>query len=179
MMSFFRKSVSLKKATCLFMAALISVGTPVLAGGPVEIRGTDVSLNGKGALQGTVLNASALPVEGVDVHILHNDTVVASTTSDKNGNFSVSGLRNGAHSVQVGETRQPVRFWTTQAAPPAAVANMSIVVDEQIVRGQQGNAQGRISNVISSNVFTFLLIGGAIAVTMVTTLDDDDTPASP
>lgn len=179
MLSFMMKSVSLKKATCLFMAALLSVGTPVLAGGPVEIRGTDVSLNGKGALQGTVLNASAQPVEGVDVHILHNDTVVASTTSDKNGNFSVSGLRNGAHTVQVGETRQQVRFWTTQAAPPAAVANMSVVVDEEVVRGQQAFGGGRVANVITSNLFTALFIGGAIAVTMVTTLDNDDAPASP
>jgi len=179
MLSFFRNSLSLKKATCLFMAALISVGTPVMAGGPVEIRGTDVSLNAKGALQGTVLNASAQPVEGVDVHILHNDTVVASTTSDKNGNFSVSGLRNGAHTVQVGEVRQPVRFWTTQAAPPAAVANMSVVVDEQVVRGQQAFGNGRVANVITSNGFTFLLIGGAIAVTLATTLDNDDDPASP
>lgn len=172
---------SLRKALCLFLAGLISVGTPVMAGGPVEIRSTDVTLKGEGVLSGTVLNVSAQPVAGVTVRVLHGESVVATSTSDDQGHFYVKGLRHGSHVIQVGSVQHPVRFWGTTSAPPASTAQMAIVVDERVVRGQAGFAPVYVSSGFNSSAGAFLLIGGATAIVLGTTLgaSNDAPPALP
>ena len=164
------KFTSLKKPLCLLLTGMISVGTPVMAAGPVEIRSSDVSLT-DGVLAGTVLNTSAQPVSGLNVHLLHNEKVIASATSDENGQFAIRGLRNGGHVLQVGAVQQPVRFWGTQAAPPSAASKMAIVVNEEVVRGQQSGGPNLL--------IPLAIIGGAVAVTLATTLGADDPSAPP
>ncbi|MBC7965249.1 MAG: carboxypeptidase regulatory-like domain-containing protein [Fuerstia sp.] len=163
---------SVRNGTCLLLAALLAVGSPVMAGEPVEIRSSDVALNAGGLLNGTVLNTAAQPVAGVAVNVLHEDKVVATAMSNEQGEFSVKGLRNGAHVVKVGTTVQAVRLWGTDTAPPAAVENIAIVVDDEAVRGQMGSF-------IRSPAGALVLIGGVVAIVLGTTLDDDDAPASP
>ncbi len=163
---------SLRNGTCLLLAALLAVGSPAMAAEPVEIRSSDVALNAGGLLKGTVLNTAAQPVAGVAVNVLHEDKVVATATSNEQGEFSVKGLRNGAHVVKVGTTVQAVRLWGTDTAPPAAVENIAIVVDEAAVRGQMGGF-------IRSPAGALVLIGGVVAIVLVTTLDNNDAPASP
>jgi hypothetical protein len=148
-----------------------------MASGSAEIRATDVTLAQPGLLKGSVLNASAQPVSGVPVHVLHGDTVVASATSDELGLFSVKGLRNGAHVIQVGDVQKPVRFWGSDTAPPASTSQMAIVVDDGIVRGQSGYNG---SAIINRGTGALLLIGGATAIVLATTLgNDDDSPVPP
>ena len=171
---------SLRNGTCLLLAGLLSVGTPLMAGEPVEIRSTDVSLHVGGFLKGTVLNTAAQPMAGVPVNVFHEDKVVATAMSDKNGGFIVKGLRNGAHVVKVGTTQKAVRLWGPDTAPPAAVENIAIVVDDEAVRGQLGLMSGsQAGGFIASNAGAFLLIGGAAAITLGTTLDNNAAPASP
>ena len=172
---------SMRKAICFILAGLISVGSPVLAGGPVEIRSTDVTLGHQGLLKGSVLNASAQPVSGVSVHVLHGDAVVASATSDSQGQFSVKSLRNGSHLIQVGSVQQPVRFWGTQAAPPVSTSQMTIIVDDEVIRGQSGFVPGNsVADTMSSNLGAILLIGGAVGIVLGTTLGaDNDSPVPP
>ena len=171
---------SLRNGTCLLLAGLLTVGSPVMAGDPVEIRSSDVALNAAGLLKGTVLNTTAQPVAGVAVNVLHEDKVVATAMSNEKGEFTVKGLRNGAHIIKVGPTQQAVRLWGTDTAPPAAVENIAIVVDEETVRGQNGTGGGnQVGNFIGSNVGGFLLIGGAVGLVLGTTLDNNATPASP
>ena len=171
---------SLRNCTCLLLAGLLSVGTPLMAGEPVEIRATDVSLHSGGLLRGTVLNISAQPVAGVTVTVLHLDKVVATSMSNEQGEFSVKGLRNGAHVIKVGALRQAVRLWGTDTAPPAAVENIAIVIDEETIRGQTGTGAGnQLGGFIGSNVGALLLIGGAGAIVLGTTLDNNANPASP
>jgi hypothetical protein len=172
----------LRNAIRLFLAGLISVGAPIMAAAPVEIRSTDFTLAQQGILKGTVLNVSAQPVSGVPVHVLHNEKVVASATSDEQGQFSVQGLRNGAHVIQVGSVQQPVRFWGESTAPPASTSQMAIVVDEEIVRGQMGYQPGNMpGSMLTANTGILLLIGGAVAIVLGTTLgaDNDDSPVPP
>ena len=169
---------SLRHSTCLLLAGLLSVGSPLMAGEPVEIRSSDVALNAGGMLKGTILNTAAQPVAGVAVNVLHEDKVVATSMSNEQGEFTVKGLRNGAHVIKVGETQQAVRLWGTDAAPPAAVENIAIVVDEETVRGQMGQGN-QVRGFLGSNAGDLLLIGGAVAIVLGTTLDDNATPASP
>ena len=158
-----------KRLLCLVLAGLISVHTPVVAEGPVEIRATDVSLAGEGVLKGSVLNSAAQPVAGIHVAVFHGETRVATATSSDEGQFVVKGLRNGAHTIQVGTSVHPVRFWQSEMAPPAAVEQMSVVVQEDVVLGQQSS---------NSNLLPILVIGGAVAIVLGTTLGDDDDPST-
>lgn len=158
----------------LALAGLVSVNGIVMADGPVEIRSTDVSLSGEGVLTGSVLNSAAQPIAGIQIAVLHGEDRVAAATSAEDGQFVVRGLRNGSHLIQVGESIHPVRFWQTDTAPPASVEQMSIVVQEDVVRGQQQQffQQG-------GNLFPWLVIGGATAIVLGTTLGDDGSSAAP
>ena len=173
---------SVRSGLSLLLAGLISVGSPAMATGPVEIRASDITLTQPGVLKGTILNTAAQPVAGIRVQVLHENMLVASAASDAHGHFTVTGLRNGVHAIQVGETLHPVRFWGNDAAPPVATSQMAIVVDEEIVRGQMMTGDSRIGQMIYDNPLPVLLIGGAVALILVTSLDDDDdtdAPASP
>lgn len=172
---------SMRKAICVILAGLISIGSPAMAGGPVEIRSTDITLGPHGLLKGSVLNASAQPVSGVTVHVLHGETVVASATSDGQGQFSVKSLHNGSHIMQVGRLQQPVRFWGTEAAPPVSTSQITIIVDEEVIRGQSGFETGNsVADSMNTNLGVILLIGGAVGIVLGTTLSaDNDSPAPP
>ena len=171
---------SFQNITCLLLAGLLSLGTPLVADEPVEVRSTDVSLQIGGFLKGTVLNTAAQPVAGVPVNVFHEDKVVATSMSTELGEFTVKGLRNGAHVIKVGATQQTVRLWGANTAPPGAVENIAIVVDEETVRGQIGAGSGNQNRgFIGSNAGALLLIGGATAIVLGTTLDNNATPASP
>lgn len=173
---------SLRNFTCLLLAGLLSVGSPVLAGEPVEIRTSDVALKAGGLLSGTVLNTAAQPVAGVAVSVLHDEKVVATSISNEKGDFSIKGLRNGAHIVKVGVTQQAVRLWSTNTAPPAAVENIAVVVDEEAVRGQMATGLlpgGNVGGFIAANAGGLLLVGGAVAIAVGTSLDNSAAPASP
>lgn len=180
------KSLSLKQGLSLILAGLVCLGTPLNAADPVAIRSSDVSLRG-GVLTGMVLNTEAKPVAGLPVHLLHGEKLVATVHSDENGQFAVKGLRTGGHVLQVGTNQHPVRFWTSQSAPPSATSRMAIVVDEVIVRGQSCGDDGcekpGVLGMIAANPGPLLLIGGAAAATIAITAhnskDDQPAPASP
>lgn len=176
--SLFRNCLSL-----LLSASLVSSST-LLASDTVAFRSSDCTLGQDGTLAGTVVNHSGQPVAGIHVHVLHQNRVVATVVSDPQGDFSVNGLRHGAHLLQIGATQEQVRFWSRDVAPPAAVAHMAIVVDEQVVRGQdcgESCGEGFCNSGMSwGAVGGLILIGGAVATTLALTLDnDDDRPASP
>ena len=170
---------SIRSGLSLLLAGLISVGSPAMAAGPVEIRASDIVLTQPDVLRGTVLNSAAQPVAGISVNVLHGTDVVASATSDEHGQFAVTGLRHGAHAIQVGQTRHPVRFWGSDTAPPVATSQMAVVIDEEIVRGQMMTGNSRIGQMVYDNPLPALLIGGAVALILVTSLDDDDDTAAP
>lgn len=171
---------SLQNGTCILLAGLLAVGSPVMAGEPVEIRSSDVALNAGGLLKGTVLNTAAQPVAGVAVSILHNEKTVASVLSNEKGEFAVKGLRNGAHVVKVGTTQQIVRLWGLNSAPPAAVENIAIVVDEAAVRGQLfGGGGGGGGGFGGGGLAALGLLGVVTAVSLGTTLDNNADPVSP
>jgi hypothetical protein len=174
----------LRKVLSCILAVTTTLGAPVLGSGPVELRSRDVVLN-DGKLEGTVLNREAQPVAGLTVRLFHGESLIATTTSNERGQFSVTGLRNGGHVLAMGEDRQNVRFWGTQSAPPAAVNRVTLVVDEAVVRGQCGDACGEGSGSMLSSVMgnpaVLLLIGGGVVgvVAIAAHNNNDDQPASP
>lgn len=168
---------STRQMTSLLLAGLVSVGSPLLAGepvrigAPVEARVSDVALHQGGIPHGTVLNAEAQPVAAVAVSVVHNESVVATTLSNEKGEFTVKGLRSGAHVIKAGPTQQAVRLWVGNASPPSAIEDMAIVVDEEAVRGKMfGGGGGTFGNFLGSKIGGLMLIGGATAITLGTTL---------
>ena len=180
-------ATTVRKGATLLLVGILSVGSPLMAGEPVQIgstddvRWSDVVLHNGGVLQGTVMNTEGQPVSGVTVNILHNENSVATTVSSEEGKFAVKGLRNGAHIIEVGTKHQPVRLWGTDTAPPAAIENVAVVVDEDAVRGQMfGGGGGMLGGgMLGSNIGGLMIIGAATAITLGTTLDNNATPASP
>lgn len=174
----------------LLIAAL--TGSPVFSSEAVQLRSRDVQLH-SGSLSGVVLNRESRPVPGVEVRLMYGKNVIATATSDDNGNFAVHGLRNGGHIVNTGEEKELVRFWNSDVAPPSASARMIMVVDEQVVRGQGcaeecGEVCGEggfghkssMGGALSNPGVLMLLAGGAVGVVaIVAHNDDDDAPASP
>lgn len=165
------KMGSVRSLCVLSAIGILLSGLPVQAADSGVIRTADVTLNGEGLLQGTVLTSDAQPIVGATVEIIHADKKVATAVSNEEGQFAVKGLRSGVHVIQCSNTQQPVRFWTTASAPPTAVRNVSLVVDNSVVRGQQGSGVGAF--------VPFAVIGGVIGVVLGTTLDDNGNPAPP
>jgi hypothetical protein len=125
------------------------------------------------------------------VNLLHGRNVIATATSDDNGNFAVHGLRNGGHVVNTGEEKELVRFWSSDVAPPNASARLIMVVDEEIVRGQmvplesvvppgEAAVAGHSMSGVLMNPFALaLMAGGAVGIVAIVAHNENDTPASP
>ena len=171
------KLSSIRSGGSLLLSLVMLIGSPLLASEATELRSSDYLLGQEGVLAGCVINHGGLPVSGLPVQVLHENHVIATARSDENGQFAVRGLRNGQHSVKLGASNQPVRFWSNTAAPPSAMSRMTIVIDEEVVRGQlNGVPAGGISG---ADILGLTLFGGAAAGTFVSTLANDPEPASP
>lgn len=167
---------TIRNGVSIALSMAMLVGSPVLAAEAVAVRSTDYLLGQKGMLAGNVVNQQGQPAAGLPVQVLHDGRVIATAYSNEKGEFAVESLRSGIHTVQLGESQQPVRFWNNAAAPPSAVNRMAIVVDEEVVRGQCGEGCGedgsRAAGLTWGTACGVLLIGGAVATTLALTLDD-------
>jgi hypothetical protein len=184
----------MKKSLRQWLAGTLIVAMtsgPVLSDEAVQLRSRDVVLH-SGSLSGVVLNRQARPVPGLTVKLLYGKDLIATATSDDNGNFAVHGLRNGGHIVNAGTEKELVRFWSSDVAPPAASARMVVVVDEQVVRGQTsaddcaeecGEAcaaeKSSVCSVLGNPAVMLLIGGGVVGALAVAAHNDDDGPASP
>lgn len=106
--------------------------------GPVGQIARDVELSGAGHLTGAVCTTEGLPLAGKQVQLKHQGTVVAETTSGRNGQFAFSGVRGGMHELCVDSASSPVRLWKHGTAPAGANRQISVTVGENVVRGQMG-----------------------------------------
>jgi len=175
----------MKPAKSLTMAVValavlgMCVPTPLLAAGPTSNQTVrDVTLWQGGTLIGQVQNAQGVGQAGVPVVIYSGNQRVAVTKTDKNGYFSVSGLRGGLYQVASTNGMATYRLWSAQAAPPSAQPGAIVVADQELVRGQFG---GRLGMILTHP----LVIGGAVAAAIAVPVaiaaadDDEAAPASP
>jgi hypothetical protein len=170
---------------------VVMMGAPVLGEEAVQLRSRDVVLH-SGSLSGVVLDRQARPVRGLPVRLFYGKNLIATATSDDNGNFAVHGLRNGGHIVNTGAEKELVRFWSSDVAPPAASARMVVVVDEQVVRGQMSSddcaeecgeacaaESSSVCSVLGNPAVMLLIGGGVVGAIAIAAHNDDDGPASP
>jgi hypothetical protein len=57
---------------------------------------------------------------------------VASAVTDRQGQFSVRGLRGGVYEVSSGGSSQAFRVWTASASPPSANESVTIVAGDPV-----------------------------------------------
>jgi hypothetical protein len=114
----------------------------------------DVALADGGRMQGQVVDPQGQPVAKTSVAVLHDGKEVALTTTDSEGNFTISGLRSGQHVIVAGDDGKLVRMWSQNTAPPSANSRVMITKGQQIARGQ---------GLLSPTGLMLLGLGGIVA----------------
>jgi hypothetical protein len=110
-------------------------------------RVIDVALEAGGLLQGQVVDTENVATAACEVVLLRNGQEVARTTADREGRFSVSGLRGGVYQVMAGGGGGVYRLWAPRTAPPSA-SSSALVVAGEVVRGQM--ATGHVIHLITN-----------------------------
>ena len=95
----------------------------------------DVALSKGGTLTGQLLDSQGAALASVKVSIRQLQREIASTLSDQDGYFSLSGLRGGTYQVVAGQAQGLFRLWAPNTAPPSARSKLLLVSSQQAVRG--------------------------------------------
>lgn len=96
----------------------------------------DVALAAGGVLRGQVLDQQGQPHGKLAVYLVQKNEVVATTTTDREGQFSLANLRGGVYAVHAGAASGVYRLWAANTAPPAAQPAALLVDGQTAVRGQ-------------------------------------------
>ena len=129
---------------CIGMVIPQSLLAAPRATAPV-IKARDVALNASGNLTGVVVTSQGKMISGTQVALMKDDhTVVASATTNANGEFSFAKVKSGSYMISVREgTDQKVtaiRVWKSEVAPPNAAHKLAFMtMPQNAVRGQDPN----------------------------------------
>ena len=111
---------------------------PALAGAGKVL---DVVLGEGGTLSGRLLDSDSQPLSHQVVNVGHGQQATAFVT-DKNGNFSVSGLQGGSYDFTAADGgRQTYRLWAHATQPPAAKTDTLDLFAE--AKGKSGKGNGK------------------------------------
>ncbi|MFN9718173.1 MAG: carboxypeptidase-like regulatory domain-containing protein [Planctomycetota bacterium] len=142
-----RKHTFLHKAASLALCFGIMLTSNVRAfdGGRRQVA-RDIELTADGTLQGQVRTAEGRPVENAEVELRYQGTPIARTMTGATGEFSVTGVRGGAHDLHVGAVSSPIRLWKNGTAPEGSLNGIVVSADEEIIRGQACDPYGAPCN---------------------------------
>ncbi len=130
------------------------------AAAPQTTAIADVALAGGGILRGQVLDPQGTPLANREIVIRQQDRTVATSRSDRDGRFAVSGLSGGVYQIATTDSQAVYRLWAPGTAPPAAQPGALVVAGGELVRGQAGN---RVRAFFTSPWVLAGLLGAAIA----------------
>ncbi len=103
----------------------------------------DVALGKGGTFQGRLLDSDGQPVANRVVSVEQGKRAIKSVTN-KNGVFSVSGLRGGGYQFTGTDgSRQSYRLWAHGTQPPSAQSGSLLLYAEAEEKGGQGNGKGK------------------------------------
>ena len=127
----------------------------------------DVALQAGGAMRGQVVDAQGNPCGQVPLRVVRtsDQTPAATTQTDAQGRFAVSGLTGGVYRVETPAGAAVYRLWAPNTAPPSAIASALIVQGDPTVRGNLGS--------IGWLGWTLIGLGVAAAVALPLALDHD------
>jgi len=124
----------------------------------------DVSLIDGSSLQGQVVNPQGRALANTAVSIRQGQNEVAKATTDKNGEFSVKGLKGGVYVVSTTGATGVVRAWAPRTAPPSAVKGVLLVTQSNSVLAQDGEEDGLFGGLGVGALVVLGIAGVVIAV---------------
>ncbi len=128
-----------------------------------QVAVTDLALGKNGTMQGLVVDAQGVPLQGAPIVVQQAGREIARVASDPRGYFQVQGLRGGVYQISTAHGGGAFRLWAPGTAPPAAKAGVIIVSGEHVVRGQRP-----LGDYFASDRFILMsLIGTAVAIPVV------------
>ena len=149
----------------------------------------DVELSRQGGLSGHVCSPAGIPISNAAVQLKYQGTIIAETTTNDQGNFLITGVRGGAHDLNVGSVSTQLRLWKSGTAPEGAGDDVTIAASEFVVRGQYQDANPSGAFVPYAPGFGFMTFVTLASVAVATTAIviaveaqndvDNITPASP
>jgi len=167
----------LKSATvALAMVGIVFPQTQILAGQKTPAKPLvktmaansilDVSLSKDGKFTGRTVTQNGNPVEGATVVVKQGNKEVATSVTDRNGQFAMTNLTSGVYQIKSGNTEGVYRVWAEKSAPPAAKPYGLIVLGENGARGQIGMYDD-YGNLIVVGAITVATLGVGIATLIV------------
>ena len=152
-----------------------------LAAAPVGgLTPSDVALHQGNLLIGQVVDAQGVSQPMATVTLTNHKSEVAEVQTDAEGKFSVAGLQGGVYRIASNGQQGIYRVWAPNTAPPAAQQGVTMVVGQDVVRGQYGNTPGPFTSIAQwcadHPIMTAAVIGAAIAIPVA--VADDDDPKS-
>lgn len=104
--------------------------------GPLRVS-SDIALTQKRVLIGKLVDSIGAPVNSLNVSIHSQGKLIADTTTDEQGFFSMVASHGGVYELRAGDQVQIVRLWHHDAAPPHAESTLQLTVNTATVRGQR------------------------------------------
>jgi hypothetical protein len=126
---------------------------------------SDVALAPGGVFSGQVVDAQGQPQAGSSVKVCQQQQVVATATTDPQGEFSIRGLQGGMYQVVTGQGMQSFRLWAPETAPPGARQSALLVAGGETLRGQS-DLRRWLTNpwVLSIGVATAIIVPIALSI---------------
>lgn len=130
-------SVLLSTALCV---PVVAAESAVVKAKSNQRTALELQLGSKGSITGKLVDRQGKTLTNVDV-LLTGKQGRATTKTNAQGIFQITGLSVGEYGVHVGDQTQVVRMWNPQTAPPkTAQAGLFVIGDT--LRGQCGPSCG-------------------------------------
>jgi len=126
-----------------------------------------------GILRGRVVRRNGAAAGHVPVILQMEGRGVESLVTNDEGEFWIEGLPGGVMTIRSGATTASYRIWAAGTAPPIADAEARLVRDE-VVRGQLGSVEDRLSQPGALSAIGLGLGGVASTVLLTMNMNSDD-----
>lgn len=137
-----------------------------------NVAPADLALAPGGELRGQVLDHNGQPRTDCTVQVSYQNQCIASVRTGSQGEYRVTGLRGGLHSIATPEGATLCRLWAPGSAPPHAAEQLLLVRGDTVVRG---NRSGRYAMAgILSNPW-LLIAAGTVAIAVPVALNGNGT----
>ena len=140
---------------------------------------TDVVLGSRSTLVGRVVDGRGRGLVGRTVRVHRGSSLIARVKTDRTGQFTVKNLPGGVYSVTSGSTAQLIRAWAAGSAPPRTSAQVVLVDQPLVIRGQDGAAAADSGRILGMNPLGLVAVGATVITVPVLIAESDDEPASP
>ena len=155
----------------------------LMAASPPPVRKTamsDIVLGAEGTLVGRVVDGRGRLLPGRTVRVNRGARLIARVKTDRSGRFAVKNLPGGPYVVTSGSAGQVIRAWAAGSAPPQTAAQLVLVDQPLVVRGQEEEAEASEGFLGMSGLGLVAVGATAIVIPiLIAESDDDDPPASP